>query len=238
MECLVIGHRGASAAYPENTLAAFEGASLLGADWVELDVRLTRDGKAVIHHDAELADGRLISAAPVAELPSTVPTLDAALAVCRALDLGVNIEIKSDPRSSDPAARDAIVTATLAAVERSGDDVRSDGRARYLVTSFDPGCLDVVRARRGPATGQLVFAVDDLDDLVARASTAGHVAVNPWDPHVDEAFMAAARAAGLAVFPWTVDDPERMAELVVLGVDGIITNVPDRLRRVLAERCG
>ncbi len=238
MECLVIGHRGASAAYPENTLAAFEGASALGADWVELDVRLTADGTPVIHHDAEVPDGPTIASATIAELPASVATLDAALATCRSLDLGVNIEIKSDPRSSDFDPDYAIVAAALEVVGRSGVDARSDGSDRYLVTSFDPGCLDAVRAQGGPATGQLVFGFDDLHELVASAAAAGHVAVNPWAPQVDEAFMAAARGAGLAVFPWTVDDPERMAELVELGVEGIITNVPDRLRRVLVERHG
>ena len=58
--------------------------------------------------------------------------------------------------------------------------------------------------------------------------------MNPWDPFVDAAFMASARAAGLAVHPWTVDDPERMRALIELGVDGIISNVP----AVLAEVVG
>ena len=62
----------------------------------------------------------------------------------------------------------------------------------------------------------------------------GHRAVNPWDPFVDEALVARAHAAGLEVNIWTVDDPERIAALAALGVDGVITNVPDVARTVLA----
>ena len=68
----VIAHRGASAVARENTLEAFRLAAELGADWVELDARRTADGHVVVHHDAELADGRVICLLPRAELPDHV----------------------------------------------------------------------------------------------------------------------------------------------------------------------
>ena len=230
---LVIGHRGASAAHPENTLVAFAGAAALGADWVELDVRRTADGELVVHHDATLPDGRVIVETSSGDLPPTVAALAAALAVCAAHDLGVNIEIKSDP--TEPDFDDTYVVAervaeTLAAMPAT----RSDGSARYLVTSFDPGCVAQVR-EVAPAlpTGQLAFDLRDPAALIAAAAAAGHVAVNPWAPFVDAAFVAAARAAGLRVYPWTVDDPDHLRVLIGLRVDGIITNVPDVLRSLL-----
>ena len=68
----MIAHRGASAAAPENTVEAFRLAGELGADWVELDARLGGDGVVVVHHDACLTDGRVISTVPFAELLSIV----------------------------------------------------------------------------------------------------------------------------------------------------------------------
>ena len=67
----VIAHRGASNAFPENTVAAFRGAHEMGADMVELDVRRTADGRLAIHHDAHLPDGRAICDVASGDLPPT-----------------------------------------------------------------------------------------------------------------------------------------------------------------------
>ena len=68
---------------------------------------------------------------------------------------------------------------------------------------------------------------DDPERSLSACVDAGHVAVHPWDRKVDERFVAAAHAVGLKVNVWTVDEPERIAELARWGVDGIVTNVPD-----------
>src|SRR5262245_27082175 len=91
----VIAHRGASRAAPENTLEAFRLARSLGADAVELDVRRTRDGALAVHHDARLPDGQSVVDLSAAELPRSVPLLDAALDACAGM--WVNVEIKNDP---------------------------------------------------------------------------------------------------------------------------------------------
>jgi glycerophosphoryl diester phosphodiesterase len=230
---LVIAHRGASARWAENTLEAFAGAAALGADWVELDVWRSADGVLLVHHDAHLVDGRFIRDIDADSRPAGVPTLDDALDTCAVHDLGVNVEIKSDPRVEadfDPAYRAAVLVADRLVV----DGPRADGSRRYLVTSFDLVCIERVRAHRPElATGHLVGNVKDPARVTARAARAGHGAVNPWDAFVDETFMEHARRAGLAVHPWTVDDPDRMRTLVELGVDGIITNTPDVLRALL-----
>ena len=233
---LVIAHRGASARWPENTVAAFAGAAELGADWVELDVWCAADGELVVHHDAVFADGRAVRDVPSADRPASVPTLDEALATCAAHGLGVNVEIKSDARV--PELRDPEDGAAIRVADRLVlDGPLDDGSRRYLVTSFDPSCLDRVRARRAAlATGRLTANVRDPAAAVAKAAAAGHVAINPWDGFVDEAFMAAATGAGLAVYPWTIDDPERMRTLLDLGAAGIITNIPDVLRALVDAR--
>ncbi len=90
-----MAHRGASEDHPPgNTVEALAAAGLLGADWVELDVRLTADGALAVHHDPELPDGRRIIDLPAARLPVWVPLLGPALDATAGL--GVNVEIKPD----------------------------------------------------------------------------------------------------------------------------------------------
>jgi glycerophosphoryl diester phosphodiesterase len=222
---LVVAHRGASAAHPPgNTLDAFRGAVTLGADWVELDVRPTADGALAVHHDAELPDGRTIAALAAAELPEWVPLLDAALDACGGL--GVNVEIKAD---CPPATHDGLVVAVVDLLSGLG------APERFLVTSFAWELMDRVRALApGLATGLLAFDLASGPDPVAAAVGGGHRAVNPWDPFVDETLVARAHAAGVEVNTWTVDDPARIAALAGLGVDAVITNVPDVARAVLS----
>src|SRR5437879_8210280 len=99
----VIGHRGAMAYAPENTLASFREARRRGAAWVEIDVKLTADGVPIVMHDASLKRttgvDRLVALTPRAELPKDVPTFEEAIACCQALGLGGKVEIKrSDDR--------------------------------------------------------------------------------------------------------------------------------------------
>lgn len=212
---LVLGHRGASAVEPENTLQAFRAAGRLGADGVELDVHGCADGTLAVHHDAVLRDGRPLAVLLAETLPPAVPTLVQALDACEGLL--VNIEIK------DRCAQD--VVALLQA--RGGAD-------RVLVSSFDPGVVAAVHELdANVATGQLFFETDDVAVTLAAAAAAGHVAVHPWDGWVDEALVDHARTLGLQVNVWTVDTPARIEQLAALGVDAIITNRPDVARRVL-----
>ncbi len=221
---LVVAHRGASAAHPPgNTVEAFAAAVELGAEWVELDVRPTADAALAVHHDADLPDGRTIAEVAAADLPAWVPLLDAALDACG--PLGVNVEIKADC----PAATHApMVASVVAELRRRGET------HRWLVTSFD---WDLVAMARELApelpTGLLLFDPKLTDAALDRAVAEGHPAVNPWDPAVDEAYVRRAHEAGVAVNVWTVDGPERIAELAAFGVDGVITNVPDVARAVL-----
>ncbi len=153
--------------------------------------------------------------------------LDAALAACDGL--GVNVEIKNsrpDP-DFDPqrSSADAVV-AELAGFPRE----------RLLVTSFDLATVDRVRALDpNLPTGLLAHDLEEPKKAIELAASHGHRAINPWDPFVDEAFMTLARDAGLEVNVWTVNDTDRMRELIALGVDAIITDVPDVLGDVLGR---
>ena len=222
MRPLIVAHRGASRAErPGNTVSAFRRARELGADWVELDVRRTSDGARAVHHDAALPDGRAICDLDVNGLPDFVPLLDAALAACEGM--GVNVEIKNAP--GDPDFDPACELADAVVAELDGV-----ARDRVLVTSFDLSTIDRVRSLDPTIpTGLLAFALDHPDEVIASAAAGGHRAINPWDPYVTDEFMVSARAAGLEVNVWTVNEVQRMQELIAMEVDAIITDVPDVL---------
>jgi glycerophosphoryl diester phosphodiesterase len=220
---LVIGHRGASAAHPENTLAAFQGAIDQGADGVELDVRRTADGALALCHDEVLPDGRAVVDVQEAELPAAVPILAQALDVCRPLAV-VNVEIKNWPADRDFDPREQVAADAVALLDARGE--LRDGR--ILVSSFHLPTVDRVRELAPEvATGWLLGLADDLGPLVDRAAASGHAAVHPHHAFVDADLVARAHDAGLAVNTWTCDDPDRIRWLADLGVDAVITNVPD-----------
>lgn len=222
---LVVAHRGASAQHPPgNTLAAFAAARELGADWVELDVHALADGGLVVHHDPTLPDRRALHEISTDELPQWVPLLEASLAACE--PMGVNVEIKPD---GPVELRAALVADTVDLLLRLGPP------ERFLITSFDWEIITAARDRAPQLpTGLLTTEDPMIDGLLDRVAAAGHCAVNPWNGRVTPSMVEAAHELGLAVNVWTVDDPVRFVELATMGVDAIITNVPDRCRAVLS----
>jgi glycerophosphoryl diester phosphodiesterase len=223
---LLIAHRGASARFAENTAEAFEGARTFGADWVELDVRRTADGALAVHHDAHLPDGRAIVDVDAADLPSGVMDLTSALDACE--PLGVNVEIKNLPGDPDFDPECGIVAEVAPVVAARAQPI--------LVSCFHAETLDVLRdLEPSVATALLTFALHDPEGTVEAVAAAGHVALHPFDATVDASLVAMCHDRGLALNVWTVDDPGRIAELAALGVDGIVTNVPDVARKVLKD---
>ncbi len=225
MQPLIIAHRGASAAFRENTVEAFAGAKSLGADAVELDARRTGDGAVVVHHDAHLADGRAIVDLQAAELPSHIPSLAEALDACGSL--AVNIEIKNWPTDPDFDPTDAVADAVvaLAAAHPRKQDL--------LVSCFHLPTIDHVLACDPELETAFLHALLDGPTALAQAVEHGHHVLHPWDVYVDEALVAAAHDLGVRVNVWTVDDPDRMRQLAAWGIDGIVTNVPDVARQVV-----
>lgn len=223
----VIAHRGASAAAPENTIEAFRLAATLGADAVELDVRRTADGEPAVHHDETLADGRRIVTLEADALPSEVPMLPAALEACGSLE--VNVEIKNVRIDGDYDPDQAMARVVVDTVHRLGIG------ERILVSSFGFACIERVRALDpGLRTAFLIGGDADPLPLLERAAAGGHPGVHPHWRMVDETVVARARDLGLFLNVWTVDDPDEMVRLADLGVDGIVTNVPDVARGVLS----
>lgn len=227
---LIWGHRGASVARPENTIAAFLEARDQGADGIELDVRRGRDGGLVVHHDAVLADGRVIADLDVGDLPEDVCLLDAALDACAGFF--VNIEIKNlagDP-DHDPTEFLAREVAQLIGDRRL--------HAAVLVSSFSLDTIDQVAALDGEIRcGYLTSPRWDQANCLARAVEHGHAALHPHHLTANRQLVDAAHEKGVDVHVWTVDEPERMRWLAdEADVDAIVTNVPDVAREALARR--
>lgn len=228
----VIAHRGASAVFPENTVAAFRGAAALGADAVELDARRTADGAVVVHHDALVPGAGAIveeTAASLRRRAPWVPTLAEALEACAGM--WVDVEVKNSPADPDWDPNEGLVAQVLETIRAGGREV--------VLTSFNPATISRAR-ERGPEvpTGWLV-EIEPLLPAVARAAEQGHRFLLPHHSMLaDEAAKAAvevARRAGIGLIAWTVDDPAEGRRLAAAGIDGIVTNRPDALRSALDE---
>ena len=220
---LVIAHRGASSDFSENTLNAFAGAIAQRADGVELDVRRTADGLLALSHDDTLTDGRVVVETAFADLPDHVTDLAHALDVCAPLAV-VNTEIKNwpDDKDFDPAEQLAADVVALLTARGELDD------GRHLISCFHLPTVDRVHdLAPGLATAWLLGLVEDPGALIDKAAERGHVAVHPHHAFVNEALISHAHAAGLAVNTWTCDDPDRIRWFADLGVDAVVTNVPD-----------
>jgi glycerophosphoryl diester phosphodiesterase len=227
---LVIAHRGASGTCPENTLAAFRRAAVLGADMVELDAQLTRDGEVVVLHDFTLertTDGNgAVRERMAAELRvldagawfapafrgERIPTLGEVLA---AVALAVNVELK-------PAGDDGLEARALAVVERAG------ALARVVFSSFDVAVLRRLRARSVEATVALLWDAGPVSAALSLAEGVAARALHLRKEAATPAALARAAEAGLPIRVWTVNDPAEFRAFVEAGVEGIFTDHPER----------
>ncbi len=223
---LILAHRGASDAAPENTIAAFALAIELGSDGVELDVHRTSDGELVVHHDAQLAGIGLVADHPLAELRSVhpdVPTLAEVLDVCADLRL-INVELKCCSWDDDPDP-DRVVARGVAALI-----ARRSVYHQVVVSSFDLPMIDDLRKIDDRiATGWLIQGVDP-SPLVAVAKRHGHAWLHPDWGNLQlrlAAVMEASSEHNVSIDSWTIDDPAVMREFSEAGVHALITNKPE-----------
>lgn len=241
---LVVAHRGDRRRRPENTLAAFDAAAAAGADMVELDVTVSRDGHLVVIHDDTLertTDGRgPVCTRTLAELRrldagnrfdprfagERIPTLEEVLRAASGR-MAVNVEIKATTARGPVDPR--IVDAVVALVRRLG------AAGAVLVSSFDPALL--ARARRlAPEIARAVLVEPPADPPAAldRCRRLDAAALHPERSLVTADLVAASHADDRRVLPWTVDDPEEIRRLLGIGVDGVITDDPATARAVVA----
>ena len=256
----VLGHRGAPGSFgippsqdqrraalpeeqacygPENTMASFERAVALGADIIELDVRLCRSGEVVVIHDQTVdrtTDGRgAVLAFDLVELRrldaggwfgpgfagERIPTLAEVLdwATGRVL---LDIELKLD----EPGQQ-ALVEGVASLLNEYGP------AHRHLVTSFDHDSLAAFK-QRCPWTMTGLLYAERLSAPLARARHCSAAVLLPRWPVLRRTDVVAAHRQGLAVAPWVSSDPAVWQRLLAMGVDAIGTNHPDRLHTLLA----
>jgi len=237
-DVLIMAHRGAAGAAPENTLASVERAIADNADFVEIDVQETSDGEVVVIHDSDLmkvgSTNLKIWDATYEQLQSIdvgswfssefsgerVPKLEQVLTLCRE-KVRVNIELKyygHDKRLEEKVVE--IVETT-------------DMASQIVVMSLKYDAIEKMRKLRPDWTLGLLTAkaVGNLTKLDADF-LAVHTGL------VNGNFVRSAHRRGKKVFAWTVNDALQMSKMISRGVDGLITDEPALARSVLKERAG
>jgi len=243
-------HRGGAGLWPENSLLAFRSAIALGAGILELDVHATADGRVAVIHDATLertTDGRgPVSGCTAAELARLrlrgpdgaltaehPPLLDAVAALVAPTAVELLVEIKE---RSVGVAYDGLEARVLAVLDAAGIGDRAN------VMGFDPGVVKRVRALAPRQRTTLLVGRGELGrdapsvEPVRWAQALGASDLGLDYRLVDAAVVKAARAVGIAVGAWTVNDEKAMQRLIALGVDVITTDRPDLAARVLKAR--
>jgi glycerophosphoryl diester phosphodiesterase len=233
---LNIAHRGASGTFPENTIAAFRAAIEAGAQMCELDVQRTRDGAIVVIHD-DTVDRTTDGQGAVAELTlAELKTLDAAVRFRGGVFKGERIPTLDEVFAAignrctlDIELKAAGIEPDVAALMRKCNAIETS-----MVSSFNWESLKAMR-EADAAVRIGVLAEKDASSMLDEAARLGACAVNPRYDMVTPELCQAAHDRGVQVMVWTVDVPELMRLLIGYGVDGIVTNYPDRMRTVLGE---
>jgi glycerophosphoryl diester phosphodiesterase len=240
-----IAHRGASGSglAPENTLAAFERAIQLGVDAVEFDVRSSRDGELVIMHDPTI-DRTTDREGPVSELTFTqlreadagawfgpafagqrIPTLQEALDLLRHRAVAV-VEIKSDWIAERvlKVAYEVDVADQIVLQSFVPETVRR-------INAVDPAIPTALLLGNLPTSPARMRARRVAREILA----VGANILNIWHAALTPPFFEEMRKRGVTVWTWTVDEPAVLRDVIQMGVQGIISNHPDRLNHVLEE---
>jgi glycerophosphoryl diester phosphodiesterase len=224
---IITGHRGALGTEPENTLRSFRRAVADGCDEIELDLRVTADGELVVLHDATV-DRTTSGSGEVAAMSfDELRSLDAGLGevvptwaeTVAAIDLRFQAEVKA-----------------VEAIPLLAESLRADPSlaARTMVTSFHPEVLLEVR-REFPAvtTGRIFGRTPDVADVLALTQTAQAGAALCGIAGLTADAVDKLHTAGLDVTAWPVPDPGTLDRAKSLGVDGITTDNPHLLQRVV-----
>ena len=247
---LLAAHRGGAALWPENSLLAFRNAVALGADYLEFDVHLSRDGEVVVIHDPTL-DRTTTGTGPVVDRTATelralrlkdrshtvtaegIPTLDEVVALAAAGGRRLLLEIKVD---SNKARYPGIEERVLAILDRHGM------AAATVVMAFEADTWRRVRALRPEVRAGALYSARALPSAsaVSRAlSEAGAAGVGfmglAYSLVTPEA-VAEARKAGVVLGAWTVNERDVMRMLIEQGIGVLITDRPDVAKNLLTQR--
>ena len=228
---LVIAHRGASGERPENTMSAYALAIEQRADMIEIDLHCTRDGAIVIAHDerlpglpggCEIGECSLADVRALGKGDERVPSLDEVLDAFGAR-IPFNLEIKCG--GAGPYL--GIEAGALAALESRGLG------STILFSSFDDGVLRRLREAAPRARIGVLVSPRDPGNWLERCAAIGAEAVHFWKGLATQSAVETAHREGLAVYVYTVDDSGEIRTLLARGCDGLFTNFPARMRKLL-----
>jgi len=225
---LVIGHRGAMGHETENTLASVQKAMDLGVDMIEIDVFKIKTGEVVVFHD-QTVDRLTNGPGNIEEYNNSdlgrlildgghrIPMLQDVL---KLIDnkVALNIELKGANTA------DKVNQAIQFYTEKRGWSAEN-----FIVSSFNWDELRTLRSLN-ESVAIAVLTEDDPLDALAIATELNAVAINPYFETLDADIVKKINAAGFKIYTWTVNEPEDIAAIKKLGVDGIITNFPERVR--------
>ncbi|MBY0321169.1 MAG: hypothetical protein K2X72_20780 [Reyranella sp.] len=217
----VIGHRGAAAYSPENTLESFREARRRGATWVETDIKLTADGVPIVMHDESLKRttgvDRLVAETPRAELPPGVPTFEEAIACFGEEGLGCNVEIKPCPGREAETGRAVVETLRRCWPAHLPPPVLSSFKDASLAAAY----------ATAPEFARALLIGQVGDDWRARAEAVAAGGINTNGEKLTAVRAVEIRKAGYTLSVYTIDDGDVAKALVGMGVDCVITDAPD-----------
>ncbi len=226
---LNIAHRGASGHAPENTLLAFAKALEMGANALEFDVRICASGEAVVIHDETL--DRTTN--------GTGFVFETSLTNLKHLDAGSGERVPLLAEVLQIFAGKAVLFIEIKDERALGETIRLIDRQaargvpyhQMMLIGFDPNWL-IAAKQRQPSL--CIGALPDDTQPIANgyiswAKQQGFSSVNPHHRWLNAEVMAELRMHRLQTYPWTVNEPNDIARLKALGVDGIISDYPDRL---------
>ncbi|MBQ4451754.1 MAG: glycerophosphodiester phosphodiesterase [Clostridia bacterium] len=233
-QVMIQAHRGASAYAPENTLPAFQMAVDMGADGIECDIHLTKDGHYLVCHDHTIdrtstGTGEIASM-ELSEIKSydfgvkfseeykgtTAPTLEEMLEVVKPMRV-INIEIK---RFEHPMGQEKATELFYGILKEF------DVLGNTIVSSFDKNALSILKKMYPDVYTCLLY--DRLEDASRKAQAIGCTAIHPYYAYLSKATVQAAHRRNMNVNCWTVNDEDEICYMIRMGCDGIITNYPDR----------
>ncbi len=212
----IIAHRGASFFEPENTLRAIEGAIKIGADFVEVDVRMSKDKKLVIMHDADVNrttnESGFVKDYTLQELKKldagrgeSIPTLDEVIS-CIKDRIGLVIEIK------EPGTEGKVL-----------EKIDENNLENVILTSFYHKSIKNARKMNPSVDAGIIFTCQPVD-VSQMALNASANTIFPSYKYVDEEMVKQAQNNGISVYPWTIDDPDIFKKFIKMNVEGIVTN--------------
>ncbi|NOU65890.1 glycerophosphodiester phosphodiesterase [Paenibacillus sp. LMG 31461] len=235
---IVIGHRGAAGEAPENTLGSFALALKQGAEGIELDVHLTKDGKIAVCHDPTLDRTTNGSGLICEKSWSEIEFLDAGSWFSEAYageripllsevfelvpkGMLINVEVKN----AYEGRMEKALLAFLHEVKRF-DDV--------VVSSFDHKVIQGLKRAEPELKVGLLFGANFIEPVAyAKLLEVEVYSLHPHHRSFDQADMSLARTDGLAVYPYTVNEISDYQRMIIAGVTGIITDFPGRLKTYL-----